>query len=404
MFGGNVKMAIVSLRSTRWRSLLAMLGIVIGIASVVTIVSLGEGVKRQVINQLNHFGKDLITVRPGQPQAYESNSIIFGGGKNVGSLSKHDWDTVARLPDVEAAVPISFVSGNAESDGQSFPSTTIIGTNDQLPNVLNQNIDFGVFFGAAEAEQHVAVIGQSLAQKLFQENVPIGRVLTIRGQDFVVRGVFEKFSASPVTFGADLNSAIFIPYATAQEISRNSAQITQLLVKPHSSAQYAQTARNIKQHLLEAHGGQADFSVLTETENAHFNAQVVNTFTNLIAGIAAISLLVGGVGIMTIMLVSVTERTREIGIRKAVGATNRQLLGQFLIEAMILSGLGGVFGLIGALMMNYFIRIFTSLGPVVTWQSIVLATGVAFLIGVVFGMVPALRAARKDPIDALRYE
>jgi ABC-type antimicrobial peptide transport system permease subunit len=384
-----------------------MLGIVVGITSVITIVSLGEGVKRQIVGQLNHFGKDIITVRPGgnlQQNASSPVSILAGQGLQNGSLSRADWDGVSKLPYVGASAPISFINASAKTDEQEYPQGAIIGTTSQLPFVLNQKVEFGAFFDSAESAKHIAIIGNRVAEQLFHENIPIGRVMNIRGEEFVVRGVFEQFGGSPVTLGADLNSAIFIPYEVAQQISGGSAQIAEIIVKPSDAGQFNRLAAEINRYLLMAHGGQVDFSVLTESQNANLNARIINTFTELIAGIAAISLFVGGIGIMNIMLVSVTERTREIGIRKAVGATNRQLLNQFLVEALVLSGVGGILGVVVSLFANYLLRVFSPFSPVITWQVLVFAVGTSIVIGVIFGVTPAFRAARKDPIDALRHE
>jgi ABC-type antimicrobial peptide transport system permease subunit len=402
----NVKMALASLRTARWRSFLTMLGIIIGVASVVTIVSLGEGVQRQVSKRINYVGKDLITIRPGVAKPNETQLPISNllGAQPGSKLSEGDVKVVQGTPSVTSVVPFSVVGGIAEVEGRQLQGGTIIATNDRLPEVLNQKVEFGSFFSKGDVSRHVAVIGKKVAEELFQENVPTGRVLKIRDQEFLVRGVFERIPSDPLSPDVDYNRAIFIPFATASQIDGTSPPIYQVLARAHSESAAGRAISDITVRLKNAHAGQADFTVRRAQENLETTTTILKLITQMIGGIAAISLLVGGIGIMNIMLVSVTERTREIGVRKALGATNRQILSQFLIEAAMLSFVGGLLGVIVSLLANVCLRIFTNLEPVITWPIMAIATGVALLVGIVFGLMPAVRAATKDPIDALRYE
>lgn len=412
MSGGNIRLAVSALRSTRWRTALTILGIAIGIVAVITTVSLGEGLKHQVREQIHKLGSDIVIIRPGTVLNRDVNGRIVGlsmtyvAGFGAGSLRQNDLDVVSKTANVASVVPMSFVTGIATSelDKRSYDKGFIIGTSSDFAEVIDQKINYGKFFDKNDNDKRVAVIGKNVAEQLFQQNVPIGRTLSIRGQDFVVRAVFDNFVGSNLVLGADFNSAIVIPYQASKDLGADSQQIVQILVKPNKYAQTSQVTKDIIASVKNNHEGQDDFTVLGAYENFQQTNKFLNVVTGFIAGVASISLLVGGIGIMNIMLVAVTERTREIGIRKAIGATNRQILRQFLTEAMVLSIGGGIVGVIGAFLVNYFLQIFTDLTPIISWPTVVFATGISVFLGVVFGTAPAIKAARKNPIDALRYE
>jgi putative ABC transport system permease protein len=396
----NIKMALEAIRSARWRSLFTMLGIIIGVVSVVTTISLGEGTKHQIVGQINQAGPDLITVRPGR----RVSPTTLLGSVGAGSLNEADLKTVQAVPGVKEAVPFSYISGMPSTEGRDYADALVIATNEGAPGMLNQTLAFGGFFQGAESHKDVAIIGKRVAEELFQENVPIGKLFHIRDKQFVVVGIFDEFDTSPLAPTADYNKVVFIPYESGQKLTGNQPAIFQILARPNDPEAFDQVAKNIGDGLAAAHAGQTDFSVLTQTDNLELANDVLNMLTGLVAAIASVSLIVGGIGILNIMFVSVTERTREIGVRKAVGATNRQIMGQFLTEATILSLTGGVIGILLSLLVNYLLRILTDLTPVLTWPVMLLAVGVSATVGVIFGITPALKAARKHPIDALRHE
>jgi ABC-type antimicrobial peptide transport system permease subunit len=404
----NIKMALASLKSSKWRSMLTMLGIIIGVVSVVTTVSLGEGVRQQIAGQVKHVGQDLITIRAGKTVNRDANGNIISVNLPAtfasASLNEVDYYTVKNLKAVGLISPFDLVSGSIRANHHDYNQGFVVGTSSAVPELLNQKVEFGSFFSESDVNQQVAVIGQQVARDLFRENVPLGETIQLRGQNFVVRGVFEKFDSSPLAPNSNYNSAILIPFTAARQMTAGQTQIYQILVKPKDNGQTEQLASLINNALLKNHGDGADFTVLKQAETLAVANQVFNLLTGLIAGIAAISLVVGGIGIMNIMFVSVTERTHEIGVRKAVGATNRQLLNQFMTEAAVISFVGGILGVVMSFFVDFLIRVFTSLQPVITFPIMFIAVSVALLIGVFFGIAPALKAARKDPIDALRYE
>jgi len=380
-----------------------MFGIIVGVVAVVITVSIGSGVKRQINDQLNQLDKNVITIRPGttHTSGYAATSGVFAG-LGSGPLSQADWKVVGQTTGVQKAVPLGVGSGYATVDGAKLDQGSIIATTSGLPDILHQKVAYGVFFNSQEEESHVVVIGQRVAEQLFQENAPIGRTLTIRGQDFVVRGVFDQFAGNPLSLGTDLNQAVFIPMPVAAALADGTVPIAQIFAQVDNPV--ATVQQSIKHNLTTSHNGQQDFAVLNRADDLHASSSTVTLITQLVSGLAGLSLIVGGIGIVNIMLVSVTERTHEIGIRKAIGATNRQILNQFLIEAVTLSAVGGFIGIVLALLAIFLIRIGTNLHPVISLPVIVIAPLAAGLVGVVFGVAPAIKASRKDPIDALRYE
>lgn len=384
-----------------------MFGVIVGVASVVTTVSLGEGVKQQLRQQGAHRGADLLTILPGQRVERNQAGTItrtYPFANDSAVFTEADYRAVQSVKAINRVAPLARVTGLAETDKREY-AAHILATSGALPALLNQKIAYGSFFSDQELDEGLAVIGPRVAERLFGENVPIGKSFRIRQHDFVVRGVFEPFAGSSLApLETDYNDAIFIPYDVGREIMGGTLLIQQVLAKPQEAARTAEVVAATHKALLELHAGQEDFTVLTQAETLLATSDLLNLLTALIAGVAAISLFVGGIGIMNIMFVSVSERTAEIGVRKAVGATNGQILSQFLTEALILGGVGGVIGVLLSILVNFLLRVLTDLQPVITLPIIGLAVLVAVGVGVIFGVTPALRAARKDPVDALRYE
>lgn len=409
MMRGNFRMALAGVKSAKWRSLLTMLGIIIGIVSVVTVVGIGEGMKKQISQQIDHFGNNLITVRPGNidtdgtKQVLGSSDVLFGMDA-VGGFGVADVETVQKTPGVDVVSPLGVVPGAVQADERMLRGGVVLATNSQMPAALNQGLAYGEFWDEKNEESHFAVVGHQAAVTLFDDQAPLGRTFTFRGQTFMVRGVLDEFKNLPLSPTAEFDNAIFIPYKTAAQLTGNNSHLYVMLTKPTDGAPIQTTADAISDSLREAHGGQQDFTVLTPEQSIASSSRLLDMLTTWIMVVAVISLVIGGVGLMNIMLVSVTERMHEIGVRKAIGATSRQILSQFMLEAMVLSLIGGILGIVLSLAVQGILYTYTELKPVISWEAIAVATGVAIVVGIIFGTLPALKAARKDPIEALRHE
>lgn len=407
MLNDNLRMALTSIRSSRLRSFLTSLGVIIGVFSVVTSISLADGLKNQVISETNKLGNDVLTIRPGRPVHTGENGLVseinvLGPSSTGAVLAGKDLATIRDADGVKETVPLNLVSGVPLFNGKTMNDAVIIGTTPQLPDILSQNVEFGNFFGSYDGNKNVAVIGASVAEDLFGENVPIGQTFSIRGKSFAVLGVFERYKTASISQGIDFNNAIFIPYDTAKNINNGVALSYEILARVDNVNNIDQAESSIKSGLKQSHGGQEDFTIFQSGDTQAVTGSVLSLITTMVLGIAIISMIVGGIGIMDIMLVSVSERTREIGIRKAVGATNHQIRKQFLLEAAVLSAWGAFIGILLSGVFNVIIRVTTNLQPVISWQAVLLALFISVIFGVIFGTVPAVQASRKDPIDALR--
>jgi putative ABC transport system permease protein len=393
------KLAVKSLLRNKSRSLLTMLGIIIGVSAVILLVSIGQGLQTFITKQFESLGANVVMVMPGK----------FGSGGNfassansfmVSKLSLNDVDKISRLGPPVGAVAASLESSASISYAGKSKYVNVGGYSASYLKIMNLSASKGVMYTDADdrASKNVVVLGESLVTKLFGSMNPVGKSVTIGSQKFRVIGVLNKFGASG--FGLDVNEFVAMPLTTAQKLL-GTKSIQSIGVQARDKNSVSTVISMVKKELGKRLK-EDEFSVIDSANLIQTINQVLSVLTLALGGIAAISLLVGGVGIMNIMLVSVTERTREIGLRKAVGAKPTDILYQFLIEAVVLSLGGGFIGVmigsLGALAMSSFIE------TTVTWWSILLSFGVSAMVGIIFGVAPAARASKLNPIEALKYE
>lgn len=409
MWNGNLKNALSSLRQSRWRTTFTMLGIIIGVVSVVTIVSLGDGLKRQVTGQISRLGSNVLTVRPGKVDGKHNSisNLNLYSYLAPSTLKKEDVVSIQNLPSIQTAAPIDFVTNSARGSDGEFGDIFVAGTTSGLWDILHENAAYGSLFSddTTDQQNNIAVIGSDIGTRLFGVINPVGETIKINSQLFTVYGVLPPSAGSLLSVtGADLNSSVFIPESAAQNLTNNHSNILQIFAKTKTGSKLDDSVRAVRQAVSTSHDGVDDFTVLKQNELLAVSDQLVGTVTSFMSGIAAIALVVGGIGIMNILLVSVSERTREIGIRKAIGATNRQIMTQFLTEGLVLTVGGSLIGIGLSFLINFLLRVYSNWKPVVSLPVIILAVGISLAAGVIFSIAPALKAARKNPIDALRGE
>jgi putative ABC transport system permease protein len=411
---GLVVLSLRTLRKNMLRSGLTVLGVVIGIAAVTTMVSVGMGAGQLVRNEFQTFGANVLVVFPGSSR---TNGVRQG---TVATLTAQDAAAVAdECPAVAAVSPIVFAGGNQViGRDENWQPKQMMGVGPDYPAVRNWQMAGGEFFGEREigGASKVCVIGHTVAAHLFPEIDPVGQQIRIKSIPFTVVGVLARKGANLV--GDDQDDLVLMPYTTARKRLSASAfaNIDIILVSARSEEQSAPAMEQIRNLLAERHrippGQPPDVEIRSTAEVAAVLNGITAILTAMLSAIAAISLVVGGVGIMNIMLVSVTERTREIGLRMALGARPRDILRQFLVEAVVLSSLGGVFGILAGVAGSYVITlVINGLLPgatkwpfVVSIPATIVALMFAAAVGIFFGYYPARRASRLDPIEALRYD
>ncbi len=400
-----IKNAGISIWSNKVRSILTVLGVIIGVTSVCTLISIGQGLKNDVASLIQGLGSNVIVVISGKidldnTQTRQMNPASFVT-ENI--LTLNDVKTIEDISSIKVASPMTLVPGNIKyQEQESSPIITGVYANG-LDAFEIVKINKGKMF-KQNCTEKVIVLGNAVKKQLFPDINPIGKEITL-GKDhkFTVIGYLTNTTSS-ASFASEINNLALIPFNTATELNKGNVKIFRIVAKAKSDADVNKTKKQIRKAILNNHDGEEDFTVLTQDNILDVFGQFLNLATALVSAIAAISLIVGGIGIMNIMLVTVTERTREIGLRKAVGATKLAILFQFLIEAIVITLLGGILGLTITFVATQIIANQTDLQPAITWNIILIAIGISMIIGVIFGLWPALRAANKDPIEALRYE
>ncbi len=400
-FTNTLRVALRALRRNTMRSMLTALGMIIGVAAVITMVSIGNGAKVQVEAQIASMGQNLITVMPG---SFSSGGMRGGFGSST-TLTPEDAEAITNeVPNIDGLSPEVRDRNQVLANGLNW-NTNVNGVGPDYPYVRNWPIAAGAMFTEQDVKSlaKVAVVGKTVVDQLFPNEDPIGQTIRIRNLPFRIVGVLSPKGFS--VFGSDEDDAVLIPYSSHMRRVSRRTNISMIRIQA-ATPEKIETVKLAVEDLLtqRRRGREPDFTVRTQEELANSATQANKTMTGLLAGIAGVSLIVGGIGIMNIMLVSVTERTREIGIRLAIGAHGRDVLTQFLIEAILLSSLGGLIGVGVGIAGSQFISSYNGWPVVVPTLWIGISVAGSAMVGIVSGFYPAYKAAQLDPIDALRYE
>jgi len=401
----TIRVSLRALSRNKMRSFLTALGIIIGVGAVITTISIGQGAKREVEKRFESMGTNLLFVRPGS----RSFRGVHGGGGTYQNITPGDARAIAEKADAVKYISPSVSTRAQVIYGNKNWNTSIYGVGDKYPEIRNWEVDEGIFFDEymVRSGQKVCVLGSEVNENLFEGADPIGKIIRIKKIPFRVIGVLKSRGESGGWFNRD--DMITIPYTTAQKrLIGRIDRIQSIDISAVSAAKTAEATKQIEEILRVQHkiapGAEDDFQVRDMSEIAEGAAESREIMTILLGAIASVSLLVGGIGIMNIMLVSVTERIREIGIRMSVGAREKDILLQFLAEAIVLSILGGFLGICLGIIGSKLISRFTELQTLVSMGSVALSFLFAGSIGVFFGFYPARKASKLDPIEALRYE
>lgn len=390
------KLAFNSLKANIMRSILTTLGVIIGVFAVILLVSIGSGLQKYITDQISGLGSNLIFVIPGQiggartPGGQQTNKITIGDARRL--------DT--KLKGIADVGPVVQKPATVKYENKTDRGVSIIGVTANYPKIVfNAAADKGTYFTLAQEKSgtRVAIVGKTVTERFFGSKNPIGEKISIEGYRYIVIGTMKERGA---VFGMDQDNTVIVPInAAIHQFGVNNVNAIYIAAKNPELVTYVkkQARRTLEQRLTEE-----DFTLQTQEQTLTIVSSIVGALTVALGGIAAISLIVGGIGVMNIMLVSVTERTKEIGLRKALGARRQDILNQFLIEAIILCVSGGTIGILLGLGGSYLLSIFF-ISEVTPW-SVFLAFIFSVAVGIIFGMTPAIRAAKLSPIEALRYE
>jgi putative ABC transport system permease protein len=397
---------LMALKSNKARTGLTMLGIVIGIASVITMTAIGNGAKKSVTDSIESIGANLVTVSPGAIRTFGGPQGSRGGAK---TLTINDAEAIAS--EIDHILTVAKVV-NSQQQIVAYgnnTNTSIVGTEQSYSSIRNIEISEGNFISDQNVEKtaKVAVLGATARDDLFGEDETniVGEKIRISGTEYKIIGVTASSGGSGIMSNDD---TVYIPYTTAQRYLTGNKYLSSIYISTENSDYSSQVQSEVETLLLKRHKisdpNNADFSTSNQADMIETVSEVIGTFTAFLAAVAAISLIVGGIGIMNMMLTTVTERTKEIGLRKSIGAKKRDINNQFLVEATTLTLIGGVIGVILGWLVSFVLNYFKVVDTQVSIGSILLSFGVSALIGIVFGYYPARRAAKLNPIDALRYE
>jgi putative ABC transport system permease protein len=405
LLSNHITNAYESLRGNRLRTSLTILGVTIGVASITVILSLSGGAAKIITDQVDQLGGTIAVVRPGAvTKETQVNNLTasLAGSQPTSSLTEHDVNNIRDLPHITAVAPIMLLSGGVTAGDNTPGNVSIVATTPDLTKVTDLPMIDGQFIDSV-TNRDTAVIGAQLSVDLFGTEQSIGRTFRTHGQTFTVIGVLKHLN-NPINYNnIDFDHAAIVSLDSGKTFNQNVAHIAQINIKADTVDNLPGALTQIRKVLNTNHQGEQDYTVLSGNDLSRPSNELFSTISATLVTVAAISLVVGGIGIMNIMLVGVSERTREIGIRKALGASDAHITWQFLIESLAMSLAGGILGyFFGYLLAFAVARSFLTFDPLFSWQIAVATLGISLVVGLLFGLYPAIRAARKDPIEALR--
>ncbi|MCH7529990.1 ABC transporter permease [Patescibacteria group bacterium] len=408
-----LKSAVIGLQTNKIRSLLTILGIVIGIASIILMMSIGKGAENLILNEISGFGAETIVIRPGQEPTGPSD---IGATLFSDSLTKRDVELLKKksnVPHLVNIMPAIIVPGSVSYKGETYRPTIFGGDSEFFSEAFNVYPEKGILFSQDDIKEKasVAVIGSKVKEELFGDSDAVGKFIKIRNKKFRVVGVFAQKGQSALV---NFDELVIVPYTTAQSYLLGISHFHEIIVEINNPDNVAQSVLDIEETLRESHNisnpDKDDFFLVTSKAAVDQIRSIIGALTIFLSSVVAIALVVAGVGVMNIMLVSVTERTREIGLRKSLGATNKDILTQFLMEAVILTGIGGIIGVALGSLLSFLTALAISNFMGLQWEfsfpfsAAIMGIVVSTFVGLVFGIYPARKASKKSPIEALRYE
>jgi putative ABC transport system permease protein len=405
LLSNHLANAFESLRANRLRTALTILGVTIGIASITVILSLSAGASKIISDQVAQAGGAIAVVRPGSPDhetQINNLTATLSGSQTISSLTEKDVSDIKNIKDVQSVAPLMRIGGNVRSGNTTPSDVDILATTPALTDIVSLPMNDGQFIDSV-TNKDTAVIGIQLAIDLYGTEQVAGRTFHTHGMDFTVIGILKRTN-NPVNYNnIDFDHTAIISLDSGKAFNQGVVSLEQIDIKASSESKLAGVISAVNKKLSDNHQGEKDYILLSGDELARPANELFYAVAATLTAVAGISLLVGGIGIMNIMLVGVSERTREIGIRKSLGASNNHITWQFLIESLAMSLSGGFFGyFLGYLLAFVVSRSFLTFDPVFTWLVAGLAFGIALIVGLGFGLYPAVRASKKDPIEALR--
>ncbi len=404
LFRTHLRLACTSIKENRTRSFLTCLGIAIGIASIILILSLTGSISNLISEEVSDIGSDLIVVRPNTTKdsvATVIEELTSSNSFQKSNLAISDTELIKNMETVSAVAPIAVVHSTLQDGENTVDSATIVGTTPDFNTIEPLTLRYGSFITEKNKENSL-VIGHMLSLLLFSTSNPVGRTINYHGKTFMVIGVLEEINNSINFDNIDFNNALIMDINQLDKLV-GSLQIQQINVQVATTSDLPITSEQIREKLIEKKSGDNNFAVTYGEDITHPASALLKIISGMLAVVAGVSLVVGGIGVMNIMLVSVAERTHEIGIRKAVGASSANILMQFMFESLILSIFGGILGIILGYILAFFVSAITPFAPYISWEILLITFLTTVIVGMVFGIYPALKAASKNPIDSLKH-